>query len=237
MGEEGISDPAEGLKTLRGVAVNAVKEVGIDSLIFSSITDFKCVSNRLIADLQTTGKVHGGAQLLFLTNQDNQKKSWVVVPMPNGHRGNQSDIGGDSSPGGAAFEAEWNKEEAAIRAGLGEIASSRVGSNPGGSRMSKFLGKMKFRRRSIDKTAAGTITTQSPSLETPHIDDMDDGDSAGINLTGIRRQSISPPEENKKNSSKSEKATKAFKSIRRKLGSIITTTSTTKGYSRGGFDE
>ena len=231
MRDEVINDPAEGLKALRGVAVGAVKQVGIEALIHRSVTEFKCVNNRLIADLQTTGKVHGGAQLMFITDKNSQRRSWLVVPMPT--RDIAAD-GGDSSPSGAAFEAEWNKEEAAIRAGL-DLNKSAALPN-GSSKMAQLLGRMRFRRASLEKATSQDASHEATgvgSIAAPTVEGDDANDDADMMLTG-RRQSTSPEHREQRRSSKREKATNALRSFRRKLGSIIPHSSS-KGYSRSGF--
>ena len=113
------NDVAEALRLLRGSAVTAVAEVGIEYLVQYAMHEYKCVTNRLLADLQTAGKVHGGACLIFVTDRDTLVRSGVVVPPA---------LAGDSSPSGAAFEAEWSKEEAQIKSApvitnMGFIAS------------------------------------------------------------------------------------------------------------------
>jgi hypothetical protein len=192
-----VRDPAEGLKILRQVAVAAVKEVGVETLIHRAQTEFKVVTNRLVADLQTTGKVHGGAQLMVYTDKDTQRRAWLVVPMPT------SDSADDASPSGAAFEAEWNKEEAAIKQEKSQQARS------------SFLDRLKIRRSSVQNVASIQV-------------DEDDADVIG--LTG-RGHSASP--EHKERVSHRSKATKAFKSFKKKLGAIMPSIGT-KGYSRGG---
>ncbi len=77
-----MGDPAEGLKVLRTVAATAVVDRGVEALILASVTKFKFVNNRLLADLARFGKVHGGAQLVFVTDREGltSKKSWLIVP-------------------------------------------------------------------------------------------------------------------------------------------------------------
>ena len=99
---EAGADVADGLRALRGSAVASVAEVGVENLIQHAMKEYKCITNSLIADLQTAGKVHGGASLVFVSDQDTGRRSGIVVV-------------GDTSPSGTAFETEWNKEEAQVR--------------------------------------------------------------------------------------------------------------------------
>ena len=224
MSDEVLEDPAEGLKILRDVAVNAVREEGVEAIIQKSLTKFKCVSNRLIADLQTTGKVHGGAQLMFITNPDEQRKSWLVIPMPNREEREH----GDSSPSKAAFEAEWNKEEAAIRAGLALTKATHPNAT-GGSKMSQLLWKIRLRRGSL----TGGKKDSSDELTPPMAKDDSseaDGDDMGLTGGGLA------PLQGKHRTSKSEKASKAFKSFKKKLGNMMNMAGGSKGYSRGGSE-
>lgn len=196
VGEEGILDPAEGLKRLRAVAATAVREHGIETLIYRSVTEFKCVTNRMVVDLQTAGKVHGGAQLLVFTDQDRKTKSWTVVPVQKG----------DSSPSGTALGAAWTKEEASIK-----ISSS--GAAPGGFLLpGKFMNRILFRRRRISATTAAPEVLQVEE----EVVDEDDG---SLHLTGAAGSS---PERKNTDLRKGGRASRAFKSIRKKLlGSIM----------------
>lgn len=213
MGEEGILDPAEGLKKLRAVAATAVSDVGIESLIHRSVTEFKCVTNRLVADLQTAGKVHGGAQLMFITDQDCKRRSWKVVPAT-------SVQGGDSSPSGAALGAAWTKEEASIKV-HGPLKER--------SRMSRFLfgGHANVRRGST-----GSAVPPAPVVKQQHQKDEEDDDEEGTEglTSGRRSESASPEKRGAKG-----RASKALKSLKKRLGSIIPLkkhNSSSTGYSK-----
>ena len=187
-----VRDPAEGLKTLRSAAVSAVKEHGIENIISRSLTEYKFVTNQLIADLQTAGRVHGGAKLVLYKNLDvgNQDQfSWLVVPIPPSGSGK----GGDSSPSGAAFEAAWSKDQFSLR-------------RPSLPEAKGLLDRIKMRRSSLTKAPVATI--ESPRSEN------DDSGTAG--LTG-RGNSMSPEKPKK-----GIKITgKAFKSFGKKLGSML----------------
>ena len=213
--ERASEDVAEGLRLLRSSAASAVAECGMEPLIFRSLTDYKCITNRLISDLQTAGKVHGGASLVFVTDKDTLRKSGIVVPAVS------DTSGGDSSPSGAALEAEWNKEEAAIR--LQDSTGAAAPVNRG------ILGKMGKIGNRIRRVS---VSTEVPKVDAPDEETHEEtGElSGGLNSSMLPRRgnSVSPE---KKNSSHRPSATKALKSLKKKLGSIIPH-SATKGYSR-----
>ena len=216
-----VQDPADGLKMLRAAASTAVKEAGIETLIQTSVTEFKFVTNQLIADLQTAGRVHGGAQLVLFKDKEDQKHfSWLVVPLPP-----SSGNSGDRSPGGqAAFEAAWSKDQLSIhrRPTLPATANSQT-----------LLEKMKFRRTSLPEpstVAAPRITREG----TQEDEDEDEAADTGLTGGGRRGNSLSPDHE-KSSSFKKMSAKKAFKSFGKKLGSILPSKST-KGYSRSGVE-
>ena len=218
-----LSDTADGLKTLRSVAVTAVEEYGIEAVILKSLTQFKYVNNRLIADLQTTGKVHGGAQLMFVTDNDKKRRSWIVVPIPGrlGERGKDGhESGGDTSPSGAAFEAEWNKEEAEIRKKTQTLGPK--------SRMTAFLGKMRSKKdHRVSEDPDGESSSDSGK------------DLNGSMLLGD--SSVSPEVKKRKDrksltKSSNTSSKSAFTSLRKKLGSIIVPGSSTRGYAKTGED-
>ena len=200
VGEDGVLDPAEGLKKLRAVACSAVKELGIEALILRSVTEFKCVTNRLVADLQTAGKVHGGAQLMFITDQDRHKKSWKIIPVKQD----------DSSPSGAALGAVWSKEEAAIKVAQKQYIKS------GSSRMSRFLFGP---RRASTNGGMSPPSVPAPVMQAGDEEDDEDG-SRG--LTGA-----SPESKSKKEGSKG-RASKVLKSFKKRLGSMMPQTGKTK---------
>lgn len=227
-------DPADGLKTLRNVAANAVAENGIESLILTSLTEFKFVNNRLIADLQTAGKVHGGAQLMFVTNRDNKRRSYVIVPLS---RTRFDKPGNDRqsvrSPRSTAFDAEWNKDAEAIRRQRSGLVENNTPSRPsvqsdGG--MFGFLAKLK-------KDETKTEGTNSP-VSSPR----EYNDSAP--LSGGRVVLLSPEESAGKQKKRRKKVRKSetnnpssfnpFKSFKKKLVSIMPggTSSSSKGYAR-----
>jgi hypothetical protein len=120
-------DPAEILKLLRRVAETAVHSHGIEEMIRRSETDFNFVTNRLIADFQTTVKIHGSGNITFIREAGKRGKPvWVI-----------SEESGEGSPlGDRSMGLEWNKEEEQIRRGsLIPVENSN----------SKFL--LKFRRK------------------------------------------------------------------------------------------
>ena len=212
-------DPADGLKTLRNVASNAVTENGIESLILTSLTEFKFVNNRLIADLQTAGKVHGGAQLMFVTNRDSKRRSYVIVPLSN----SLGVVKSVRSPRSTAFDAEWTKDAEAIRrqrSGIAECTnqSSRPSVEGG---MFGFLTKLK-------KDEGPNSPVSSP---------REYNDSAP--LSGGRVVLLSPEEckqkKRRKKGRKSEASNTSsfnpFKSFKKKLVAIMPTSSS-KGYAR-----
>jgi hypothetical protein len=199
-------DPAEGLKLLRASAITAVADLGVETVIRRSVTQFKFVTNQLLADVQTAGRVHGGAQIVLFKNSEEQKNfSWLVVPVPPSSGGGA----GDSSPGGqAAFEAAWTKDQQSIH--RNKTAAVKL----------SLFERMKFRR--------GSLNTDAPKVDVETQGEEFGEDEAGHGLTGKRQQSVSP-ERTKKNSAKMGKA---FKSFGKKLGSILPSKSS-KGYSRG----
>ena len=227
-------DPADGLKLLRNVATNAVAENGIESLILTSLVDFKYVNNRLIADLQTAGKVHGGAQLMFVTNRDSKRRSWVIVPLSNPPSGKKK---ASKSPRSSAFEAEWNKDAEAIRRQqkiIFEKEKKPINQNDGG--MFGFLSS-KIRKDEV----SGDPQSAAPSSPVSSPREYNDSAllSGGLVL-------LSPDESGKqkrrrkknRNSEESSSSFKAFKSFKKKLVSIIpgnsdkAKSSSSKGYAR-----
>lgn len=241
-------DPADGLKVLRNVAANAVAENGIESLILSSLTEFKFVNNRLIADLQTAGKVHGGAQLMFITNRDSKRRSWVIVPLATPPQDSQT-LGKKKpvkSPRSAAFEAEWNKDAAAIRrqttGGSNDEGSPSTSNNDKG--VFKFLSKLKQRGgEHLPSSENRSNTAQGSPVSSPR----EYNDSAP--LSGGRAILLSPDDgggalkqkqrrrrKSGRKSESQESSFNAFKSFKKKLVAIIPggneRNSSLKGYAR-----
>jgi hypothetical protein len=222
--ELNAQDPADGLKLLRAAAVDAVRDLGVEELIRSSVTEFKFVTNQLIADLQTAGRVHGGAQLVIFKDSEEQKHfSWLVVPLPP-----TSNISGDRSPGGqAAFEAAWNKDQLSIHRPT-QAVKSLVPS------MGLF-DRMKLRRGSLQSEPKPAPQVSSAPAEYEEGGE-DDDEAVGTGLTGRGHQSVSPDrhrssEKRKKGASSSAK--QALKSFGKKLGSILPSkSSSSRGYSR-----
>lgn len=210
-------DPADALKVLRASAVTAVKELGMETLIRKSMTEFKFVTNQLIADVHTAGRVHGGAQIVLFKDSEDQKHfSWLVVPLPP-----SSGTPGDNSPGGqAAFEAAWSKDQQSIQR---PTQTAKTGTSLG------IFDRIKLRRNSLNGESK---TAPKLSLSAPA--DYGEEDEAGTGLTGPRGGQVVSPERPKKKSAKAV-AGKAFKSFGKKLGSILPSKSS-KGYSRGEMD-
>ncbi|TEB20641.1 hypothetical protein C9890_0033 [Perkinsus sp. BL_2016] len=205
---------------LRAAASTAVKEAGIETLIRTSVTEFKFVTNQLIADLQTAGRVHGGAQLVLFKDKEDQKHfSWLVVPLPP-----SSGNSGDRSPAGqAAFEAAWSKDQLSIH---------RRPTLPSSTTSQTLLEKMKFRRTSLPEPT--TVPAQKIVKEGTQQEEEEDEADTGLTGGGRRGNSLSP-DHAKSSSFKKISAKKAFKSFGKKLGSILPSKST-KGYSRSGVD-
>jgi len=229
-------DPADGLKLLRNVASNAVAENGIESLILTSLTEFKYVNNRLIADLQTAGKVHGGAQLMFVTDRDSKRRSWVIVPLSNPPSGRKK----TRSPRSTVFEAEWAKDAEAIRRHQKSIDSEKSPSiqNEGG--MFRFL-SMKARKDepvAADDTGARTSPVSSPRGEYNDSAPLSGGRLVLLSPDEMGKQKRSRRRKNRKSeSNETSSSFNAFKSFKKKLVSIMpgsdkTRTSSTRGYAR-----
>ena len=211
-----VQDPADGLKVLRSAAVDAVRELGIEVVIERSFTEFKFVTNQLIADLQTAGRVHGGAKLvLFKDNPDQLHFSSLVVPLP------PAGTAGDGSPSGTAFEAAWSKDQLSIRRS----------SLPGPENSKGFFERLRLRRTSLTNSSPVVVVAPKKEREDPGSPDNEYDDGGTVGLTG-RGHSLSPEGKHKlKKSSSKISAGKAIKSFGKKLGSMLPSKSS-KGYSR-----
>jgi len=249
-------DPADGLKALRTVAVSAVADTGIEGLVLSSLVDFKFVNNRLIADLHTAGKIHGGAKLMFVTDRDSKRRSWVIAPPDDGsgrlssettiREGDHSDTSPTSRGRrhGGAFESEWNKDAEAIRRlrQHGQKESPKDTS----SLVLSFFGKIKRSNSSKPRKNQELLRPSvvgSPSARgengdllkqmSPRAGMVSSPDSAMVSPRSHRRHSS-----HRRRESTSVKG--AFKSFKKTLGSILPTGggnnggigSSSKGYAR-----
>jgi hypothetical protein len=226
-------DPADCLKALRTVAVTAVAETGIEGLVLSSLTDFKFVNNRLIADVQTAGKIHGGAKLMFVTDRDSKRRSWVIAPPSDSSPNVGSNGPSDHSPSGrGAFENEWNKDADSLRRNNKMLEDSKGDGKR--NRVISFLSKLKAKksREMIEEVRSPSSPIGSPSArENGDLLKQSPGSPVASSGGGRRHR-----RRKNRSSESSNGVNNAFKSFRKKLGSIIPVASggghSTRGYAR-----